>query len=84
MPPLYTYRCPECGKTEDAYRAIAERNNGPMCHGPMSKIILPTMLQPILGGGAMPGYQCPVTDEFITSRNRRREIMREHNLIEKG
>jgi hypothetical protein len=50
----------------------------------MSKVIQPTMLQPILGGGAMPGYQCPVTDEFITSRNRRREIMRLHNLIEKG
>jgi hypothetical protein len=84
MPPLYTYKCPECEKVEDAYRSINDRNNGPECHGQMQKIIIPTAIQPVLGGGNMPGYQCSVTGEFVTSRKRRKEIMREHNLYEKG
>lgn len=82
--PLYTYTCKTCGKTEDAYRSIADRDLGPDCHGPMHKIITPTMVQPVLGGGAMPGYACPVTGEFVTSRKRRREIMQQHHLAEKG
>lgn len=82
--PLYTYKCAECGKTEDAYRSMADRDHGPECHGPMRKIITPTMVQQVMGGHAYPGYKCPVTGEFVSSRKRRREIMQEHNLIEKG
>lgn len=77
--PLYTYKCLKCGKIEDAYRSIDDRNNSPECHGNMEKIIVPTMVQPML-----PEYLCPVTGEFVTSRVRRREIMKENNLYEKG
>jgi len=77
--PIYTYSCPHCGKIVDAYRQVDERANGPDCHGPMNKIIVPTMINPL-----MPEYKCPVSGEKVTSRTRRKEIMREHNLIEKG
>lgn len=82
--PNYTYECPICKRREDAYRSIADRGNGPECHGQMRKIIVPPMLQPILGGGSFQGYQCPVTDQWVTSRRQRRNIVAEHNLIEKG
>jgi len=49
----------------------------------MQKIIVPPAINPILGGGNWHGYECPVTGEFVTSRKRRREIMRQHNLAEK-
>lgn len=38
----------------------------------------------ILGGGDCPGYQCPITNEFVTSRRRRREIMKENHVVESG
>ena len=82
--PTYTYRCETCGKVEDARRSMADRDNGPECHGKMRKIITPTMVQPVMGGYANPGYQCPVTGEFVSSKRRRKEIMAEHNLVEKG
>lgn len=82
--PIYTYKCPDCGKIEDAYRSVDDRHKGPECHGQMLKTISAIMLQPILGGGNDPGYMCPVTDEFVSSRKRRREIMKEHNLVESG
>ena len=82
--PYYSYRCASCGKTEDAYRSIAERNDGPRCHGKMNLVIVPPMLQPILGAGSNPGYKCVVTGEWVDSRRKRREIMKEHNLVEKG
>jgi putative FmdB family regulatory protein len=78
--PLYTYTCKQCGKVEDAYRPMSENDKGPDCCGQMMKqIIVPPMIAP-----SMPEYQCPVTGENVTSRKRRKEIMKEHNLVERG
>lgn len=82
--PLYVYKCKACGKVEEAYRSIADRHTGPECHGEMEFQISTPMIAPVLGGGSIPGYQCPVSGEHVTSRRRRREIMKEHNLVEKG
>lgn len=82
--PLYTYECPKCGKIEDAIRKIADRHDGPMCCEPMKQKIVSTNIAPVLGGGDFPGYKCPVTGEFVTSRRRRKQIMAENNLVETG
>jgi len=85
--PLYTFKCQKCHHTQDAVRSIAERKNGPLCEtcgGKTEQIIVPTQIAPIIGGGNFPGYQCPVSGEFVTSRKRRNEIIKEHGLIEKG
>jgi len=51
----------------------------------MKQRITPAMVQAqILGGGKCPGYQCVVTNEFVTSGKRRREIFAQHNLVERG
>ena len=83
--PIYTYQCGACEKIQDAFRSIANRCDCPQCEcgGKTHQIITPTQIAPILGGGQLPGYQCPVTGKYITSRNQRREIMKQHNLVEK-
>lgn len=65
-------------------RKIADRHDGPMCCVQMKQKIVPTQIAPVLGGGDLPGYHCPVSGEYVTSRKRRRDIMKEHNLMEKG
>lgn len=83
--PTYSYRCGQCGRDADAYRPMKDHAKGPDCCGaPMAQVILPNHIAPILGGGNFPGYQCVVSDEYVTSRKRRREIMAEYNVVEKG
>ena len=82
--PIYTYQCPICDKTKDDYNTIIGRHNGPMCCEPMEMVIVPVNLAPVLGGGDWPGYMCPVTDKFVTSRNERRNIMAKYDLVEAG
>lgn len=83
--PLYTYKCDECGDVKDAVNKISNRKIGPKCcEQNMYQIIVPVNIQPVLGGGSFQGYVCPVTSKFVTSRKERRNIIAEHNLIEKG
>ena len=85
--PLYSYKCSECGEMKDEYNSIALRHvETPVCGcGGKTKLsIQPTQIAPVMGGGDFPGYRCPVTDEFITSRRKRKYIMDEHNLVEVG
>ncbi len=84
--PLYSYLCENCDKLTDQYNTVDNRAIGPVCGcGSTTKLsIQPTQIQPVLGGGDFPGYKCPVTDKYITSRKERRNIMAEHNLIETG
>lgn len=84
--PVYDYKCIECGASKDAFRSIADRENAPECDcgGKMQKMITPTQVGLVMGGYAMPGYKCPVSGEYVTSRKQRREIMARHNLVERG
>ena len=85
--PLYTYKCEICDKLQDSYNTIARRHiDTPMCEcGRETKLsIQPTQIQPVMGGSAFPGYMCPVTDTYVTSRRKRRYIMDSNNLIEVG
>lgn len=79
--PLYSYRCQQCNRTEEAHRSIAERHNGPECHGKMQLFIVPP--QKYIDH-MRDGYRCIVTGEYVTSRRRRREIMKEQNIVEAG
>ena len=85
--PLYTYRCAECGDESTEFSTIANRHKaGPICCGAQKPMIItPTQIQAqILGGGALQGYHCPITNKFVTSRKERREIMKRHNVVEAG
>lgn len=84
--PLYTYEC-ESGHRTEAMRRIDDRNDAPECSAcglETSLRIVPTQIQPVLGGGNFPGYYCVVADEWVHSRKQRREIIKKHDLVEKG
>lgn len=83
--PLYTYKCPGCGEVFTEFNTVADRHKGPQCCEATQLKITATQIQAqILGGGSHQGYLCPVSGEWVTSRARRREIMKEHDLIEAG
>ncbi len=76
--PLYSYSCKTCGSKQEAYSSIDERRNGPKCHGNM---------QIVIGCNILPDIEpfvAPGTDEFISSRSKRRAFMQKHGLIEVG
>ena len=83
--PLYTYACPKCGEKDTEFNTVQDRHVGPECCGAQMVLeITPTQVANVLGGGSMPGYVCPVSGDYVTSRKQRREIMARHGLIEAG
>lgn len=84
--PLYTYECKSGHRTE-AIRRIADRHDAldcSTCGQPTEMRIVPTQVQPVLGGGNFPGYYCVVDDTWVSSRKQRREIIKKHDLVERG
>lgn len=78
--PLYSYRCAECGSETDHYNSIAERHNGPLCCDvPMAHQIVPVAVV-----GEMKPYYCVATEQMVTSRKQRRDVIKQHGLIEAG
>lgn len=78
--PIYEYHCKECGKSQDAFNRIAEReSNSPVCCGSRTdKVVTACMV-------FVPGechYVCPVTQQQVTSYRQRANIMAEHRLVD--
>lgn len=83
--PLYQYKCDQCGAYAEKVNRIDDHLDGPECHGQMRQVVEACNVQAlILGGSDHPGYVCPVTDKYVTSRRERRNIMAEHDLIPLG
>lgn len=63
---------------------MADRRNPCECEdcGGDTKLVISggTGFTQIFGAGDFPGYKCPVTEKWVDSRKKRREIMAEHNL----
>lgn len=84
--PIFEYRCPICGTEAEDWRRIANRDDPLTCQ--CGANMLPTIITPpavdrsFLGSTNMPGYKCVVTDEYVTTKKRRREIMAERGLEE--
>ena len=83
---IYEYQC-AAGHVTMANRPVAERHNDKpcdICQGKTNLKISTPHLAPILGGGDFPGYHCPVSDQYVTSKKQRREIMSRHDVVEAG
>lgn len=74
--PLYEYSCETCGRTEDAFRSIDERHNGPECHGPM-KIVIGLAMGYVQK--TFDPYVSPATGNVITSHAARRDDFKRSN-----
>lgn len=75
--PTYTYRC-DCGRSEDHYRKVDDRNVMPECHGPMRRVIS----APMVFVKPECHYQSPIDGRPITSRQARADDMARANCIE--
>jgi putative FmdB family regulatory protein len=84
--PEYEYRCAACGAEFERYRSMAEYAEPTRCDcGAMAAraiITPPHVDRAFLGSTNMPGYKCIVTDEYVTSKKKRREILARTGLEE--
>lgn len=70
--PLYVYQCAACGKKEDHFRTIADRNRNPLhCDQPMPRVLTAPLVAPDL-----PAYLSPVTGKLVDGRRARREDLK--------
>lgn len=84
---LYSYRCKDCDHITEARRSIARMYDCPECSecgGGTKKIIVPVAFKPVMGGADNPGYMCPVTDQWVDTERKRRNIEAEHDLVPKS
>ena len=76
---LYDYQCKTCQAETEAINKIAERNtHAPVCCG--QKMVIIVKKAPMGYMGRTIDYICPVTNEHVTSKRQRRNIMAENNL----
>lgn len=78
--PLYKVRCSVCESEQELYRSLKTYDDLPDCCGSrMSRVICaPMVLNDIAP------YQSMVTGEYINSRSRHREHLKDHGCIEVG
>lgn len=83
---IYQYRCVDCDYITESSRPMAERNLPCECRecGGDTKLAISggTGFYRVMGGADNPGYMCPVTDQWVDSARKRREIMKAHDLRE--
>lgn len=87
--PVFDYKCRFCGEIHrDVFRSSDEDTATLECQCGKKALRYwgetRLMFDRVFGAHDMEGYHCPVTDEYVTSRKRRREIIRENNLEECG
>lgn len=77
--PLYTFKCPECGSVDRAFRKISERNQAPVCqHGAIGHYMQRVVEAPAVQAD-LPGYESPIDGRWVEGRRARTEDMRRNN-----
>ena len=79
---LYDYRCTHCGAERlNVHNSIANRKtNAPECCGDKMTIIITAAPMGFVDREIH--YKCPVTNQEVTSRRQRNEIMARNNLMD--
>lgn len=78
--PRYDAECKKCGRVEEVYLSISDRDNLPTCCG---EKMFRSMSTPYIQPDNV-CYKSMVTGEMITSRTAHKNHLREHKLIEVG
>lgn len=77
---LYDFTCHKCGAIYEVVRPIARCTDGPECCGEKTERIY---LKPPMGFvDNMEEYICPVTNQGVTTRYQRNEIMKREGLVD--
>lgn len=78
--PIYLVRCGRCEAQTEIYRTFKTMDDLPECCGEgMQRVPCPSMVMTDIQP-----YQSMLTGEWISSRSRHREHLRDHNCIEVG
>lgn len=83
--PLYSYKCDKCGEITEAFRKIADLDNGPDCCKVKTHKVMdaPAIKSTFLGGAKNEGYVSPLSGKFIDSERKRKNEMKEFNVVAK-
>lgn len=78
--PIYPFQCPSCGRSEDKFARVDDRDaNPPSCCGAaMSRQIT----APMVSVAADVGYQCPMSGEVVSSNRRRKYLMEKNGVVD--
>ncbi len=86
--PTYEYKCRDCGEYTKKVNRIAQRKNlTPKCQcGGATDFRISMPMINSVSAMEFNNYQCPVTDQIVTSQKQKREIEAANGLIikEKG
>lgn len=84
--PIYDIACLSCKQEREVWRRMNDPNPDCDCGGKTETVIraAPMVDDAWLGSTKNPGYHCVVADEWVSTKKRRREIIAERGLIEKG
>jgi hypothetical protein len=76
--PTYTFHCPNCDAQQERFLRVRELDTSiPECCGQTMQFVL----QPVYGHVKMEcHYQCPVTNQGVTTWKQRKELFAKHNL----
>ena len=81
--PLYSFRC-ACGATRDEYRTVETRNDAPLCHGPMERVITPPMVSVFNSYRAIAGEQDGGERPYIRNKAEHAAFLRRNGYEEVG
>ena len=78
--PIYAFRCDQCGRDQDQFARVADRDaNPPACCGAsMGR----RLTAPMVFVSNLEAYQCPLSGEVVTSSRRRADLMKEHDVVD--
>lgn len=74
--PMYTFQCPQCKRSETAFRKIAERNEAPECRHGAGALRMQRIVEAPAVHADLPGYQSPIDGRWIEGRSARTEDLK--------
>ena len=82
--PVYQFRCAKCGRLQDIYLKINDRNLGQSCDscgGPALREVTAAFVS-----GDYEAYQCPITGKEVRGRRQHEENLKRHDcrVLEPG
>lgn len=82
MPPMYSYKCPKCQKTEDKFNKMADHKNGPECCG---EIMRQHFTRQYVHGDFAPYWDENLGEKpvYVESKQHRKKLMKDLGLSEK-
>lgn len=86
--PIYDVLCPQCGELTDIWAKIEEiKAKCPLCGKETERLISPTRiicdLEPYFDENLADAKKSP-NGQWVTSRQHKKKILKDQNLVEKG